>query len=317
MNSSTDEVPFLVEHLVTEKAILQFFAEGGVGKSTVSRCAAVAMSAGLPVFGRFNCVRPLKVYYLVTEGDCREAVVHLKRMYPVLPFAEKNLFVCDKFAGTVNVIDDGQAISLMAAIEEDCPKPDIIVLDPIYPLVIGGLSEDRASSAFARFIIRLRNRFQCAVWLNHHVTRDSLTSKGEAANRSNKYYGSVWLFNALTGQYSIEKVDGGVFMHCKKDRFSLLEQTISLLYQADHETLTAKEDDQHSKRERIRAFFARAAASGVRFTFADLERAVGPVTRNEFQRVRRWSETDAKGSGRVKRVSADGEEGCYVIEVKK
>lgn len=324
MLTTPADVPFLVEDLITEKAIIQFYGDGGVGKSTLSRCAAMAMAAGAPVWGHYVPVRPLRVFYLVAEGDSREAVIHLRRMRTQIPLNAANLFLCDSFAGTMNVLDEGQANKLVMAIAEETEdRVDVIFLDPIYPLVPGGLSEDRTNAGFARFLIFLRNRFNCAVWMNHHTTRNQLTLKGEESKRAKNYYGSVWLQNACTAQYSIEELEQGRHLNCKKDRFSQLDANITLIYNADSDTMAWKEQPvDATKRDKIRRYLMGRIGKSDPFNFAQLCAEVGRVSRREFERVaeelekgvRRGLVSKAENVVKVLRVSDEGFEGYYRVE---
>lgn len=324
MNTTPADVPFLVEDLVTEKAIIQFYGEGGVGKSTLSRCAAMAMAAGAPVWNHYLPVRPLRVFYLVAEGDAREAVIHLRRMRVHIPLNPDNLFLSDAFAGTMNVLEEAQANQLILAIaEETDDKVDVIFLDPIYPLVSGGLAEERSNAAFARYLIRLRNRFNCAIWLNHHTTRNQLTSKGDETKRAKNYYGSVWLANACTAMYSIEELENGRHLNCKKDRFTQLDANITLIYKPDSDTMAWKEQPvDATKRDKIRRYLVSRIGKSDPFNFAQLCEEVGRVSRREFEKVaeameqgvRRGLLSKPENVLRVIRVSDEGFEGYYRVE---
>lgn len=310
--SRVEAVPkYLVDDLVAEDAILMLSSDGSVGKSTISINAAAAMSAGTPVWGQFRCVRPLRVYYVISERTATEALRRLRRMQGICPANPENIWISDCFAGTCNLLLDGDADSLIQRIQEDAPDGiDILVLDPLYPLVAGALSEDRVGNILCRQLVRIKRTLRCVLWLCHHNVKLRLTDDGKLGRPPNAMFGSVWLYNLLTLQLAaIKETATQTVLHNQKDNWSCAPKSVTLVYQADTETVATPDDmGPMRKGERVNVFLRQRAADGQAFTRSDIIDATG-VADSQFYRIIH----SAPWAGRVINQTPNGLAASYII----
>jgi RecA-family ATPase len=278
--------PFLVNDLFVKDASFMLAGHGQCGKSSLTLCAVAAMTAGLPVWGQFVCPRPLKVYWVCGERTAREPKIRLKRMSFKVPFEADRLWISDAFASTIDLTRPEQADEMIAVIKRDCPELDVLVLDPLYSLVAGGLSEDRVASAVCRSFTQLKTTLGCSLWITHHNVKSRLNEKGEETNVKNPLYGSVHLYNHVEAQYTVTRQgkDQSV-LTLQKDSHTLLFNTIPLAF--DFESYTAEMVGDALPlliREKAILYCRQKQESQVPFTFAEIHGATG-VSRSEFFRL--------------------------------
>lgn len=276
---TTEATPnFLVDDLLAEDSILMLSSDGSVGKSTISINAAAAMSAGTPVWGQFRCARPLRVYYVVSERNAKEALRRLRRMHAVCPVNPDNLWLSDSFAGSTNLLMDADTDALIARVQEDAPGGiDVLILDPIYPLVAGALSEDRVGNGLCRQLVRVRRVLGCVLWICHHNVKLRFTDEGKLGRAPNAYYGSVWLYALITAQLAaVKETQNQTVLHNQKDNWSCLPKQITLQYDQETETVRVPEDmGPMKKAERVNVFLRQRAADGQTFSKSDIVDATG------------------------------------------
>ena len=207
-------------------------ADPGAGKSTITAQAIAQMSCGLPVFGCLNVPRPIKCYYLAFERGREEILERLKIMQDIVPMDFSNIYINDSFIG-YNVLDIDKANIIINAVNNDCMNPDVVIIDPIYAAVAGGLSTDEKASMFCRFSARLQSIIGCSNWLNHHTVKESYDKEGNPIEKSDPFYGSQWLKAHCTAAYYLKRNDGGTVLLNKKDSQNNLLKKIILEYNAE------------------------------------------------------------------------------------
>jgi RecA-family ATPase len=229
LNEIPPERKPLIDGFLYERSVLMLSADPGAGKSTITAQAIAQMSCGLPVFGCLNVPRPIKCYYLSFERGREEILERLKVMQDIIPMDFNNIFINDSFIG-YNVLDIHHANTIITCIESDCIFPDIVILDPIYSAVAGGLSTDEKASQFTRFSARLQSELGCTNWLNHHTTKETYANDGTVIEKADPFYGSQWLKAHCTAAYYLKRKDGGSMLLNKKDSQNNLIKRIYLEY---------------------------------------------------------------------------------------
>lgn len=307
-----EEAPaFLVDDLLVRDATFMLTGSGSSGKSSLSLCAVAAMTAGLPVWGQFGVARPLRVFWVCGERTAREPRLRLKRMSFKVPFNADNLWISDSFASTIDLTRQEQTEEMVRAIQRDCPAPDLLVLDPLYPLVAGGLSEDRTASAVCRSFTLLKTSLNCSLWVTHHNIKNRLTDKGDETNLKNPIYGSVHLYNHVEAQYALTRLaNNQSHLKLQKDSHSVLYETMPLVF--DPETSTSEmvgEDAPLRKRDRALLFLRSKQQSGDRFSYTEIHAVTG-VSRTEFFRLNGTPPI----AGKIVNLSPDGAPGCYIVK---
>lgn len=267
----------LIEGLLYENSVIMVASEPGAGKSVLIANVMARMSVGLPVFNTLNCPKPRICYYIPFERGAEEIMERLKHLQTYTTMNYDNMFINENFIG-LNVIQPEHADKIIRTIFHDCinAPPDLIILDPIYASVAGGLSTDDKASQFCRFSARLQSVFRCSIWLNHHTVKETYSSfDGQKIGKSDPFYGSQWLKAHVTASYHMKRNDdeheNGVTLHKKKDSYGNLIDTIELGFNDDDYSLFNKEgDDEASIKQKFLTFLRQHRDSKSRFTFAQL-----------------------------------------------
>ncbi len=258
----------LAEGFLYEQTINMFMAEPGIGKSTISTQVAVELAAGLPVFGIFPCPRPLRVMYIQTERNIIELLERLEVINKILSINKENLYITDEYQ-RFNLLNTEQAKVFLECIIRDCPRADIIFIDPIYATVAGGLKEDVPAAAFTKAMSNLQKATGASLWYNHHTSRPQYGSDGKKIVKDDPMYGSQWLKAHVTGSMLITPTEHGVSLVRKKDNYRLLPDTILLDYDAETELCSVKIDELPAL-ERVRNFLRIRDVDGKQFSFNDI-----------------------------------------------
>lgn len=254
-------------------------ADPAVGKSVIMACAIAQMSAGLPVFGFMNVPRPLRCYYVPFERGRHEIEERLKLLESVIPIQYDNIYINDNFIG-MDVTNQDHAQIIIDSIKEDTPFGiDVFCGDPMYAAVRGGLSNDEKASQVTAFSANIVKTFGCSNWWNHHNVKDSYASDGSKINKTDPFYGSIWLKAHATGAYYMSRSEnGGTIMDNKKDTNSNLLSKIILDYHADTHLCKAVNLQESSLiKDRAMIFCRQAFHSKTTFTFKQFMVALGGV----------------------------------------
>lgn len=284
INSTATERLALVEGFLYEQSVLMISADPGCGKSTILACAIAQMSAGLPVFGHLHVPTPVFSYYIPFERGAQEIEERFKHMRSAIPMNFANIAVNESFIG-YNVTNENHADEMIFNIRKDCEhrggRPDLIILDPIYAAVSGGLSTDEKASQFVRFSSRLVKEFKCSIWMNHHTVKQSYDAGGKAIMKDDPFYGSQWLKAHCTAAYYMKKDDeiDGVVLMKKKDSHGNLISKIPLSYNPDNYTSYVAGELKESVPAHLRAisFLRLCFRSSKPFTFREFEGAMAGI----------------------------------------
>ena len=276
----------LIEQFIYEKMVMMVYADPGVGKSVVSLCMALQASAGLPVFGFFTPVRPLKIYYALTERGIEEPLERLQLMGKAFDINYDNIYFDEATIG-INVLDLDVEKALIKRIETYCPHPDIIVFDPIYSMVRGGLSDPKDATLFAQFSARIQNHFKCANWFNHHTLKNtSDLVEGHFIPKNDPFMGSQLLKAHITAMYHLTQVDDQAKLSRKKDSHGLLLKQFSLDFDVETYTLSMKVSSSDiTSKDKASIFFSNCKKSGKTFSFDEFSKAIQPATHRYTQKL--------------------------------
>lgn len=260
-------------------------SDPGVGKSTLIACSIAQATSGLPVFGHLDVPRPLRIYYIPSERGSREIIERFRELENEVPMKHDNIMVDDGLMG-MDLTLPKNADKMIARIEATQFKPDIIILDPIYGFVSGGLSKDEKASEFCRFSSRLQHHFQCSIWLLHHTTKETYSADGSAIEKNDPFYGSQWLKAHVTGSYHMKKTARGVTLSNKKDSHANLHHTIELEYNAETHVLTALNiESSANKTTRALSFLRKMKTLKTQFTFNQFLTSLLPLSHSHARRL--------------------------------
>ena len=250
----------LVEGFIYEKSIHIIYADPGSGKSTIAMQIIAALSSGTKLFGELEVPKPRNVYYIQLESSYEETIERLRLVEKSIPINHGNLWIDDYLKG-VNVVKEEQALAVIQRIEQNCVLPELIIIDPIYAAVAGGLSKDEVGSAFCRFSSMLQDYFKCSILHFHHTSKDTYAQDGQKINRDNSFYGSQWLAAHPHNMYHLTVPDktkhDRVTLYMKKSRNSNLLPEIMLHFDPETQTNYIERDPLQMSGKEKAIFFLR------------------------------------------------------------
>lgn len=210
----------LVEHFLYEQTATMLMADPGVGKSVIATQLALSLVTGEYLFGVLPVTKPVCVCYLQLEGSYFSAIQRLRLMrqhLAITPEVAERLY-WDRLE-MLNVINSQHLHELVKRIES-WGRPSVIIFDPIYRTVMGGLSKDEVASAFCAVSDFFMQHFGCANILVHHTHRSHYIN-GERIEEADPFYGSQWLKAHVGVSYLISPMNperSRVVLECKKNR---------------------------------------------------------------------------------------------------
>ncbi len=277
MSSTKNKRKAIAEGFLYEQTILMIAADPGTGKSTISTQVAVELSAGLPIFGIYKVPKPVKVLYIQTERSLIELIERLEVIHKVIPIVKDNLFITSEYQ-MFNLLNFEHIKLLIECILRDCPEVEVIFVDPIYPMVAGGLSKDEPASAFTKGMNLVQKATGAILWYNHHTIKPTYEG-GVRYEKQDPFYGSQWLKAHVTGSYHMKEHSEGVSLIKKKDNYNLLPHQIDLNYNPETE-LCMIPLDKLLAIDRVKNYLAMRKIDQKEFTFKDIQLQTGVCTRS-------------------------------------
>ena len=266
----------LVEDFLYQHTVTMWASDPGTGKSVLATQLAISLSSGTPVFGVLEVPKPVPVYYLQLEGHYAEFIQRMRYMRQVVPITPDHL--CWDSTAHLNVLRDDHVNSLIKRIEEWWQVPALIVIDPIYMAVSGGLSKDEPSSAFVRFSSILRETFGAAILLIHH-THKPIYQNGKMVEEDDPSYGSQWLKAHVDVNYILKKSGAeheGVTFYNKKARGANVYKCLALTYHPETYTCSVDLKAKEGKALiRVLAFLDECRKQNRTTNFSEIASTVG------------------------------------------
>lgn len=266
------DLPVLIENFLFAQTSTMLASDPGVGKSIISMQVALSLASGTPLFGTFAIPQPRKVYYLQLEGSYHHAIDRLRAMQQKIPLLAENL--CWDMGEGMNILREADWLRLEQRIKT-FGTPALVIIDPIYMIVLGGLSEDRPASAFVRFSNLLMQTFGCANWLNHHTHRAKYAN-GQLVEETDPFYGSQWLKAHLDASWLMTRSSSNkVKLTCKKDRHGVLSHQLDLIYHEDSMTCENLAFTDSPAMARVLAVLADCKTRNITITFSEIQAKTG------------------------------------------
>lgn len=165
-------------------------ASEGAGKSTLARQVAMMTSAGLHPFKRDE-ITPLRTLFIDLENPERIIRRTAGRIYDRVKSTGRH-----EYMDGAHLVMKADGINLLMQPDQDmieehveATKPDIIFFGPIYKSFLdpGGQTAESICTQLVRYFDKLRSRYDCAMWMEHHAPL------GNGGNREMRPFGSaVW-----------------------------------------------------------------------------------------------------------------------------
>lgn len=276
MNAVKNKRTALAEGFLYEQTILMLAADPGVGKSTVLTQIAVELSSGVPVFGVYDVPKPLKVLYVHAERGIIEFLERVEVINKVIPINKNNLVVTSEYQ-VLNLLHEDHLKTFIYCAMRDCPGVEVIIIDPIYSMVSGGLSKDEPASAFTRGMNLLQKATHATLLYGHHTVKPTYEN-GVKVERDDPFYGSQWLKAHVSGSYYMKEADKGVTLTRKKDNYDILPHIIDLEYDPQTE-LCLVPHNKLSAEDRVKNFVKLRIIDQNSFSFKDIQESTQVCTR--------------------------------------
>lgn len=272
IDTALEERPCYISGLLYHNSVIQVFADDGLGKSMVLLNLACEASSGSKVFKTLNCEKPINVIWHCCERPLDEPFERIKLMEGAININIKNM-IFDKEIQAMDLTSaDGFADFMIRMVELvscfDNSKVDLVIIDPIYAITGGDLSNPKDCHCINHLLRTLQYRFGCAIMYTHHTNRGTMF---EGKRTDGDMYGNRFLKANVTGQFHLKKTEDGVELVNTKNTYGNLLKNIPLVFDEITQTLTMSHDsDDYGKRDKILLFLRKKHTEKKEFTLREL-----------------------------------------------
>lgn len=301
---------YLVEGLIDEGSNIMIYGDDGCGKSTINLQMCLQATSGEDVFYGYKTIRPLRIIYYVIERKIYEPLKRIRVYKDYIKMDADNLIISDELE-SLNLNDQDDFKTALEIINNDAKRldnnVDIVVLDPIYPLVGSDFVSDTSCEKLNTFRRIIQRALNCTVISIHHSNRGG---RGQNAKRiKGDVFGSRFVTANLTGIYNVEKEDGGngVTLRCEKDTNDSLLKKVKISYDSERKVCYLDSKDLN-KKDIINKFFNACYESGNTFSKEDLASTFGVGT----DYLKKLMSTHLS-SGVIENRNPVGQKGLYAV----
>jgi archaellum biogenesis ATPase FlaH len=203
LRTDTSPQEWLVDGLMPHPSTNLIVGAGGTSKSWFAQSMAVALSAGMPVFGSLTVPQPRSVLYVQSES-CREGMrTRLRRL--VAGYRLNEVDIRERFQTLLNTsfrLDDEEDRRWIKN-EIRTRTIDLVIFDPLVDMHTGDENETTMNGVIL-FLRELRDQCQTSSIVIHHSPKVSTGSNG--VNRSR---GSGVIWTSMDGRWVIEATRDG------------------------------------------------------------------------------------------------------------
>ena len=194
---------YLIENFLWKGSVVFVVGREKACKSIFTSQKAMALTVGGSFLESFEVPHPLNVLYIQAESDLLDTKTRYlsatqaggvkwnpdkwRHFYP-------SALCLDLDLDSQNIPIEGGYTDLVNRIVDSEFNPEVIIIDPLYMAMEGDLSDNRAARKFCRNIRRLKERFRCAIIIDHHEHRAKLDIKNRSIEEGdNSIFGSsMW-----------------------------------------------------------------------------------------------------------------------------
>lgn len=167
---------YLIKGMIPRIGMIVGYSPPKSGKSFLAFDLCMHIAMGKDYRGRRTHQGP--AIYCYFEGqDAASARVEAFRQTHMAESAQDVPFYL--MPVTINLVDEHE--ELIAAIDQECPKPVIVTLDTLNRSFVGSESSDQDMTAYVRAADAIRDAFGCAVLIVHHCGHDASRPRGHTA----------------------------------------------------------------------------------------------------------------------------------------
>jgi len=269
----------IIDGLIYEDTGVMFFADDGIGKSLLTFQIICEASVGLPVFGYFQCPKPVRTLWCQMERHPRELGERYKKFSSVFKPSSNNIILTTKLQG-LDIKKESDWKKIMDIIHEIILTEgdvNLIVFDPIYCMVSGDLSEPATVAYVNRFSQQIQNIFNVTTLFITHSNRGIKIQTGKLKGQRTQgdFFGSRFLRAHFSTVYHISRrSDGGFGSHWKLDKDSIALPCDEFFLDFDQESFLSRIDPAMlDNKERVANVLRQWETSGREFTNLQLSTA--------------------------------------------
>lgn len=220
MNINDEPDNYLIEGMLWENNHIMILAKEKVGKSIFSLQMAMALSSGESFLGEYEVPEPMQVLYIQTESTRHETIQRLKSMTSDhgVGWNEDNFFLLT--IHSLNLDRQDGLESLISMIRAKNIRPRVIILDPLYMSMEGGLSDEKASRSMSKNIRKLGEIFKSATVTVHHEHRPRMNQEGKYFKEGDNAVMGSFVWKAFPNHiiHLTMKADGKRVLSCSTQR---------------------------------------------------------------------------------------------------
>ena len=193
---SDEKIDPIIEGILYPKDYIMIVAEEKMGKTIIAQQLSCNLTMGQPFLNIFNIPKPINVWYFITEGkedDIKDRFIRMKNGIEI--DIERLCLIPTLFRFNTPI---GERVLEEIVNTNDKIRPDVLIIDSLYPAIKGSLRDEEVVNDF-HFLIRwIQHELDCAVILIHHFSKRVRTPDGKVIERSDKdLFGSAFFAAAV------------------------------------------------------------------------------------------------------------------------
>lgn len=193
---SDDKTDPIIESILYPKDYIMIVAEEKMGKTIIAQQLSCNLTTGKPFLNIFDIPKPVNVWYFITEGKENDLKDRFIRMKNAIEIDTSRLTLIPTYFRFNTII--GEKIIEEIVNSNAGPKPDVIIIDSLYPAIKGSLRDEEVVNDFHFTMRQIQKELDCAIILIHHFSKRVRTPDGKIIERTDKdLFGSAFFAAAV------------------------------------------------------------------------------------------------------------------------
>ena len=193
---SSEKTDPIIDGILYPKDYIMIVAEEKMGKTIIAQQLSCNLTKGHPFLGIFDIPKPINVWYFITEGkedDIKDRFIRMSRGVEVDINKLMLIPTFFRFNTPLGLSALEEIVNTNTAL-----RPDVIIVDSLYPAIKGSLRDEEVVNDFHFTIRWIQRELNCAVILIHHFTKRVRTPEGKVIERTDKdLFGSAFFAAAV------------------------------------------------------------------------------------------------------------------------
>ena len=193
---SEHKIDPIIECLLYPKDYIMIVSEEKMGKTIIAQQLSCNLTTGTPFLNTFHIPKPVNTWYFITEGKEDDIKDRFIRMNRAIKLDTSRLSLIPTFF-RFNTSDGIEAVKEIILENKDL-KPEVIIIDSLYPAIKGRLIDEGIINDFHYVMRMIQNELGCAIILIHHFNKRVRTPDGKILERTDKdLFGSAFFAAAV------------------------------------------------------------------------------------------------------------------------